>query len=96
MTSNESKQEPAAEATSATRIRALRKALGLTQHKLGERMGVPDAHVAHLETGKNGGGSYATRAALAKGAGVGVEAMAAYLDGALPLAALLAGRGGAA
>jgi transcriptional regulator with XRE-family HTH domain len=81
--------------TSADRIRALRLRLGMTQEALGEACRMPRNRliVSQLETGKNGATSYATRAQLAEGFDVPLEALAAYLDGAVSLRGILALRG---
>lgn len=98
-----SQQRTPPEATSAARIRALRKRLGYTQVRFGERCGLPAATIAGFEGGHNRATSYAKRAALAKGAEVSVDRLAAYLDGQLALDGLLpataqdeGGEGGAA
>ena len=82
-----------AEQTTSERLRALRQAIGVTQARLGELCGLTRVEVVQLETGKNKGTSYATRAALAKGVDVPVDAIAAYLDGDVGLADLLALQG---
>ena len=79
--------------TTAARVRALRKKLGVTQDQLADQCDITRVEVVLLEAGRNKATSYAMRAALAKGVDVPVEAIAAYLDGEIDLAALLTLRG---
>lgn len=73
----------------AERIRALRQAIGVTQERFAEMGALSRIEMVQLETGKNKASSYATRDALARGADVPVEALAAYLDQEINLHALL-------
>lgn len=83
--------------TPGARIRALRNRLGWTQEGLGRRAGFPPerltVYVSQFETGKNGATSWEARVQLARGFDVPVESMAAYLDGEIGLAGILALRG---
>jgi transcriptional regulator with XRE-family HTH domain len=79
--------------TTADRVRGLRRALAVTQERLAEMCGLERVEVVQLEAGKNKATSYATRAALARGTDVPIDAMAAYLDGEIALPSLLALQG---
>jgi transcriptional regulator with XRE-family HTH domain len=65
------------------RLRALRKALGLTQQKVADNSnGVLEREdVARIEGGWNQAKKHETRMALAHGLGVPVESLDAVLDG---------------
>lgn len=79
--------------TVAGRVKLLRGALGLTQEAMATAAGLERVVLVQVESGKNQASSYAIRAALAIGTDVPLEALADYLDGALPLRGLLALRG---
>ncbi|WP_437798471.1 helix-turn-helix domain-containing protein [Sorangium sp. So ce693] len=67
--------------TLAERLKALRKAMQLTQEELAERSGLRRTELPRLEKGSNKGSSLAIREALADGFGVTLAQINAYLDG---------------
>jgi transcriptional regulator with XRE-family HTH domain len=70
------------------RVKALRKALGLTQQALADRTGgkISQQYLARIEGGQNKARSWLAREGLAQGFGLSVDDFDAYLSGALPLA----------
>jgi DNA-binding XRE family transcriptional regulator len=74
------------------RIRDLRKELQLSQEAAAQKSGLARTVWVKLEAGKNQASSFEIRSAIAKTAGVTVEAVADYLDERLTLAQLMAGR----
>lgn len=78
-----------APATVADRVRALRKALKLTQEELGKRGDLDRVEVTRVENGWNQATSGRIRHGLAKGFGLTLEAAYAYLEGRIDLEAAL-------
>ncbi|WP_437958561.1 helix-turn-helix domain-containing protein [Sorangium sp. So ce119] len=70
-----------ARVTLADRLKALRKAMQLTQEQLAERSGLRRTELPRLEGGSNKGSSLAIRQALADGFGLTLDQINAYLDG---------------
>ena len=67
-------------------VRDLRKELGLTQRQFAELADLPeDTYVARVETGANKLTSHTMRVAFARGFGLSVEDLDAYLEGRLSL-----------
>jgi transcriptional regulator with XRE-family HTH domain len=69
------------------RVRALREALGLTQQKLADGGGLSRDDVSRIETGRNKARSSRVRKGLATGFGLSLEAMFAFVEGELSVAA---------
>lgn len=75
------------------RVRALRKALDLTQSELSSRAGFPDGnpvYVSKVETGTNALGSLKARTALARGFGLTAGQFDMYLGGGATLSETVA------
>lgn len=70
----------------------LREHLGLTQEAFAQRAGVERTRIAKIENGANKATSGDVREALARAAGVSLEAMVGYLKGRITLENLLLGR----
>lgn len=83
---------PPKNATTSERVRALRAAMRMGQAEFARQAGLAREHLSNVERGANKAGSAAMRAALARGVGVGLEEMHAYLEGSLSLAGLLRAR----
>jgi transcriptional regulator with XRE-family HTH domain len=73
-------------------VLALRKALELSQRDFARACGIEREHLSNIERGQNKATSSAMREALAKGAGVTIEALNAYLSGTSKLEDLLSAR----
>lgn len=71
--------------TVAERVRALRERVGISQGELARRSGLKRVEVNQIENGANQAGSWNIRAGLARGIGVDVVALAAYIDGEIGL-----------
>lgn len=70
------------------RVKALRKALGLTQEAVGERAGYGDnarVYVSKIERGDNQVSTVKARTQLARGFGLSPDDLAAYLEGYLSM-----------
>jgi transcriptional regulator with XRE-family HTH domain len=75
----------------APRITLLRDRLNLTRTQLSRRSGTLSLpEISHLESGRNKGSTLRVRRALAAGFGVPVDALNAYLEGAMSLAEIVA------
>lgn len=70
-------------------MRALRKALGLTQEALGTRVEMTRTEVNHVENGRRGLSGHEVRLRFARGLGVPVALLDAYFAGDLATDALL-------
>lgn len=81
--------------TAGEKVRALRKALGLTQMQLAERSGgaVVQGEIAKVESGRNKLSTYELRSNLAQALGLSLESLRAYLDGEIELRAVVAQAG---
>lgn len=71
------------ETSTAARVQALRKALGLTQDKLADRARIRRTEINRVERGKNLATSHALREALARGFELELAHLDAYLSGAI-------------
>lgn len=71
--------------TVAERVRALRERVGISQGELARRSGLKRVEVNQIENGANQAGSWNIRAGLARGVGVDVVTLAAYIDGEIGL-----------
>ena len=69
--------------TIGERVRALRERVGISQGELARRGGLRRVEVNQIENGANAAGSWNIRAGLARGIGVDVVTLAAYIDGEL-------------
>jgi len=67
-------------------VRALRRRLRLSQDEFAERCGLDRTVITHIESGRNRASSAATQQALARGAGLTVEQLAAYFAKPAPAA----------
>ena len=65
------------------RIKALRKALGLTQDALADRGGLERVEISNLESGRNQATSVRILKGLAKGLGLDLQATSDFVDGLL-------------
>lgn len=74
----------------AHQVRALRTRLGLTQEQLAERAGIRRQEANKIEVGKNQCSSARIQRGLAKGFGLPLDHLLAYLDARLPLDAAVA------
>lgn len=72
-----------ADETPGDRIRAIRKALGLTQEEVAARAGMRRDAVVKVESGANQGGSAAIRSGLARAFGLTLDDVASVLEGRL-------------
>jgi transcriptional regulator with XRE-family HTH domain len=84
--------------TTAARVKALREALRLSQEEIGRRAGFSEddgkarVYVSKIETGKNQLSTAKAREQTARGFGITVAQLNAYLAGGLELEALVAQR----
>lgn len=62
-----------------TLIGALRRELGISQQTLAERAGIDRTRIVHLESGRHRGSSHEMRLALARGLGLEIAHLDAYL-----------------
>lgn len=76
----------------AVRVRALRTKLGWSQEELALRAAVHRVNIVRVETGSNKLSSYAMRAALARGFGLTLEDVNAFLAGRLSIKQALSRR----
>jgi len=67
------------------RVRALRKALGLTQETMGTRVGMTRIDINHIEAGRRRLTTHDVRVRFADGLGVPTAILDAYLAGNLAL-----------
>ena len=67
------------------RVRALRKALNLTQEQLGARVGMSRVDVNHVENGRRHLTTHEVRLRFAQGLGTPVAILDSYLAGDLAL-----------
>lgn len=73
----------------AERVRALRKALGLTQEKLGSLVGLDRIEVLKVEKGKRKLTGHDVRVRFAQGIGVPTPVLDSYLGGDLAVDVLV-------
>lgn len=72
-----------ADETPGDRVKAIRKALGLTQEEVAARAGMRRDAVVKVESGANQGGSAAIRSGLARAFGLSLDDVASVLEGRL-------------
>lgn len=71
-------------------VLALRRRLGVSQRAFAAQCGLEREHLSRIENGHNKASSHQVRQALARGAGVDVDALGRYFDGLLNVDGLVA------